>query len=74
MSRALIARDNCGMIQGCSAIDASGNALGSVNRVYIEKKSRLMRYVMVDNIAIPWSCLFYDGRKLVFHTFKKAEK
>lgn len=83
--RRVLARDSVAtaLLQGCPVVTADGAEIGHVESLLIERKTRQLRYVMLQRkdrqpnaggdaaIAIPWQALYFDSATacLVFYTF-----
>lgn len=75
----VLARDSISteLLQGCPVVTASGQKIGVVEGMLVDKKTRQLSYVMLSgtgvsaSIAIPWKALYFDSAlaRLVFYTY-----
>jgi predicted deacylase len=65
------------LLQGCPVVTAEGRRIGTVDALLIDRKTRQLRYVLIEStplrgaaIAIPWQALYFDSSmgRLVFYT------
>jgi sporulation protein YlmC with PRC-barrel domain len=69
------------LLQGCPVVTAEGRRIGTVDALLIDRKTRQLRYVILEEkanlsaktaaIAIPWQALYFDSAmaRLVFYTY-----
>jgi len=70
------------LLQDCPVVTADGSHIGTVDALLIDRKSRQLRYVLLDErgsarkassaaVAIPWHALYFDSAmaRLVFYTY-----
>lgn len=73
------------LLQGCPVVTAEGRRIGTVDALLIDRKTRQLRYVILEDsanrsngglaksaaIAIPWQALYFDSAmaRLVFYTY-----
>lgn len=65
------------LLRSCPVVTASGQKLGRVRSVLVDKNNRQLRYVILaphqgkSAVAIPWHALYFDSAlvRLVYYTY-----